>query len=170
MNTDLVLIWLKFAHVGSIALWAAGLICLPVLYVQRKGLRDEPLHRLHNFTRFFYIALVSPAAFVAIGSGTALIIIQSTYENWFSAKLFAVAIMTGIHIFTGLTILKLFEPDKSYPLWRMVLVISLTVLVVLAILTLVLGKPRIEWPAFVSNYFAPGMLKEIALDLTDGWK
>ncbi|MBK1796234.1 CopD family protein [Devosia sp. WQ 349] len=170
MGSDLLLIWLKFAHVGSIALWSAGLICLPVLYAQRKALVDEPLHRLHNFTRLFYIALVSPAAFVAIGSGTALIILQGTYENWFSAKLFAVSIMTGIHIFTGLTILKLFEPHKSYPLWRMVLVITLTVIVILTILTLVLGKPRLEWPEFFITHFSPGKLREIASDLTGGWK
>jgi putative membrane protein len=170
MSTDLLVIWLKFAHVGSIALWAGGLVCLPILYVQRRGLKDGALHRLHNFTRLFYIALVSPAAFVAIGSGTALILLQGTYENWFSAKLFAVAIMTGIHIFSGLTILKLFEPDKSYPLWRMVLVIALTLLVVLAILSLVLGKPRLEWPEFFTSHFAPGRLREIASDLTGGWK
>src|SRR5690606_38216610 len=57
---------LKFAHIIAIAGWSAGLICLPFLYVQRRRLSGDALHRLHNFTRFFYVALVSPAAFVAV--------------------------------------------------------------------------------------------------------
>src|SRR5690606_32333311 len=89
---------LKFVHIIAIAGWSAGLICLPFLYVQRRRLRGDALHRLHNFTRFFYVALVSPAAFVAVGSGTALIFVQATFEPWFAVKLAFVGIMVIIHV------------------------------------------------------------------------
>src|SRR5690606_25139269 len=126
--------WLKLLHVATIALWSAGLIALPFLYWQRRGLEQQRLHRLHAFTRFFYVALLSPAAFVAVASGTALILLMGTYENWFSAKLVGVSALTGIHIFSGMVILRLFEPGQVYPGWRVALVVTLTLLVIGAIL------------------------------------
>jgi putative membrane protein len=156
-----IAIWFKFVHVASIALWSAGLIALPFLYLQRKGLEDGALHRLHGFTRFVYVNIVSPSAFVAIGSGTVLISLMGTYEAWFSAKLLAVSVMTGIHIFSGLMILKLFEPGRAYPLWRFSMVMPLTLLTIATILILVLGKPRLEWPGFLAELFVPGRLGEL---------
>jgi len=166
----MIAVWLKFIHVGTIALWSAGLIALPLLYRQRKGLTGDSLHRLHAFTRFFYVALVSPAAFVAVGTGTALIFLMGTYESWFSAKLLGVAVMTAIHIFSGLVILRLFEPGHVYPGWRVAVVVPVTVLTVGAILALVLGKPRLVWPEALSALFAPGALSELAESLIGGRK
>jgi putative membrane protein len=169
MNVDMLVSWLKFIHVGAIALWSAGLIALPFLYQQRRGLEGDALHRLHAFTRAFYINLVSPGAFVAIASGTALILMQGTYENWFSAKLVGVAVMTGIHIFSGLAILRIFETSGRYPTMRFMLVVPLTVVVVSGILALVLGKPALEWPGVLSEFFAPGALGEMAAPLISWW-
>lgn len=164
----MIVTWLKFLHVASIALWSGGLIALPFLYWQRKGLEDDALHRLHAFTRFFYVSLISPAAFVAIGSGTALIFLMATYENWFSAKLVGVSVMTGIHIFSGLMILRLFEPGQSYPAWRVALVVPLTLLAIAAILTLVLSKPKLDWPEPLAELFAPGALSGYAAEIIGG--
>jgi putative membrane protein len=165
-----IVTWLKFIHVAAIALWSAGLIALPFLYAQRRKLQDEPLYRLHAFTRFFYVALVSPAAFIAIASGTALILLQGTYANWFSAKLLAVSVMTGIHIFSGLVILRLFEPEGVYPTIRAVAVVTLTTVVVCVILALVLGKPDLQWPEALLAFFAPGALSAFASQLIGGTK
>ena len=75
---------LKALHIAAIAGWSAGLLCLPSLYVQRchVGSRDE-LHRLQALVRFAYINLVSPLAFVAVASGTALIFARSVVAPWF---------------------------------------------------------------------------------------
>lgn len=166
----MIVTWLKFIHVAAIALWAAGLVALPFLYVQRRALVDDALHRLHAFTRFFYVAIVSPAAFIAVGSGTALIFLMGTYENWFSAKLAGVAALTGIHIFSGLMILRLFEPGQVYPTWRLAVVVPLTVAVITTILVLVLGKPALEWPAPLAEIFAPGALSALADRIIGGVK
>ena len=152
---------LKFAHVLGIALWSAGLVCLPFLYLQRRRLVGDALHRLHNFTRFFYVALVSPAAFVAVASGTALVFVQETYAPWFSLKLALVAAMVAIHATSGLVILSLFEPGKSYPFWRFAGVTTLTVAVVGAILLTVLAKPEIGRIAALDPVFTPGALGEM---------
>jgi uncharacterized membrane protein len=161
----MIVVWLKVIHVIGIAVWSAGLIALPFLYRQRGGLSGGRLFRLHVFTRSFYVAIVSPAAFAAVGSGTALILMQGTYENWFSAKLVGVAAMTGLHIFSGLLILRLFEPEQAYAQWRLLVMVTLTVLVVSAILVLVLAKPDIEWPGALDSFFAPGALSELVLPI-----
>lgn len=169
MSLPLTVTWLKFVHVGAIALWAGGLIALPFLYRQRHGVEGEALHRLHAFTRFLYVKLVSPAAFVAIASGTALILLQATYANWFVAKLLAVAVMTGIHIFSGLVILKVFERNGRYPALRFLLALPLTLTTICVILALVLGKPKLDWPGALQDFFAPGALAQMAGRLTGGW-
>jgi putative membrane protein len=161
---------LKFVHIFAIAFWSGGLICLPFLYVQRRRLAGDALHRLHNFTRFFYIAGVSPAAFLAVGSGTALIFMEATFEPWFAVKLALVGMMVGIHVTSGAVILRLFEPEKSYPAWRFALVSSLTILVIGAILVVVLSKPEWTTPGEVERFFAPGALGTALGDLTAWWR
>ncbi|NGP17297.1 CopD family protein [Devosia aurantiaca] len=164
----MTVVWLKFIHVIGIGLWSAGLLALPFLYRQRGGLKGKELYRLHNFTRTFYVGIVSPSAFVAIASGTALILLIGTYENWFSAKLVGVAAMTGVHIFSGLMILKLFEPDRSYPAWRLALTVTVTLVAISAVLTLVLGKPQIEWPSALDAFFSPGALSKFVGGIIGG--
>lgn len=151
---------LKFLHVATISLWSAGLLALPFIYRQRPGLEGDDLYRLHIFTRYFYVGFVSPAAFVAIGTGTAVIFLRETYVPWFSWKLLLVTVMTGIHLFSGLLILKLFEPQGRYPRWRFVTVTTLTLLVVTGILGLVLGKPVLGPVQPLEDFFEPGSLSQ----------
>ncbi|WP_330999210.1 CopD family protein [Oryzicola mucosus] len=154
----MIVILLKFVHILSIAIWSAGLLCLPFLYVQRRRLEDDALHRLHNFTRFIYVGVISPAAFMAVACGIALIFLQATYQPWFSVKLALVGIMVMIHVMSGLMILRLFEPGQTYPYWRFVAVTVLTTSVIGAILFVVLGKPVWSIDRHIAGIFAPGAL------------
>jgi uncharacterized membrane protein len=151
---------LKFLHAAAISLWSAGLLALPFIYRQRPGLSGDDLYRLHIFTRYFYVGFVSPAAFVGIGTGTALIFLRETFVAWFSLKLLLVVAMTGIHLFSGLLILRLFEPKGHYPRWRFVTVTMLTLLVVSGILGLVLAKPILGPLQPLEEFFEPGSLAQ----------
>jgi len=74
-----VTVFLKFAHLAAIAIWSGGLLVLPFLFWQRGTVADGPdLDRLHRITRFVYVGMTSPAAVIAIGSGTALIFLRSS--------------------------------------------------------------------------------------------
>lgn len=161
---------IKFVHIIAIAIWSAGLICLPFLYLQRYRLVGDALHRLHNFTRFFYVALVSPAAFLAVGSGTALIFLQATFEAWFSVKLALVAAMVVTHVTSGALILRLFEPGQNYPLWRFAIVSTLTLTIIGLILFVVLGKPQWTAPGAVETIFAPGSLGTMLSEIIAWWR
>ena len=48
-------------------------------------------------TRFVYVEMTSPAAFIAIGSGTALIFLQATFQEWFSLKMVLVGTLVMLH-------------------------------------------------------------------------
>lgn len=162
--------FLKFVHVATISIWAAGLICLPFLFAQRKDVgNDEALHRLHAMVRFLYVAMLSPTAFIAIGSGTALIFLQQTYEAWFGAKMALVGLMVLIHVLSGLLILKLFDESPKYSRLRYVVVTGGTLVVVTGILFLVSAKPDIDVEAMAPDWLAPGALSQIAVALT-GWE
>lgn len=159
----------KFVHIGSIGIWAAGLVCLPFLFAQRKDAgRPEALHRLHAMVRFFYVVILSPSAFIAVGSGTALVFLRSTFEPWFALKLGFVGVMVIIHLLSGLLILKLFDETTRYTRLRYVLVTGGTLIVVGAILAIVSGKPDIDFDALVPDWVAPGKLSELVLPIL-GW-
>ncbi len=150
---------LKFLHLSAIAVWAAGLICLPLLNRQRDRVGDATdLHRLHSMVRFFFVVIVSPAAFVAIASGTALIFAQQTFTLWFSVKLLLVGVLVGIHMRLGHIILRLFEKSARWPTWRHMALTTLTIATATGIVTVVLLKPALEWDALHAEVFEPGRL------------
>ncbi|WEX10907.1 CopD family protein [Chelativorans sp. AA-79] len=159
--------WLKLVHIGAIAVWMAGLVSLPGLYVQRAHVKDaDQLFRLQRMVRFAYLALVSPAAFLAIGTGIALIFARGVFEGWLSAKLALVGGLALLHTLTGLVIIRLFREGEVYPVWRFVAVTALTVAFILGILYLVLAKPPLDaallMPAAMSE---PGALRRVFEDL-----
>lgn len=159
----------KFIHFMAISIWVSGLISLPSLYVQRARVHnDDDRFRLQKIVRFSYVKILSPAAFIAVASGTTLIFLQSTYLSWFSAKLVLVAGLVLIHVLTGLVIIRLFDEGEVYPPWRFVTVTALSIIISVGIVYLALAKPEI--PALLPEWvLEPGALKRI-LDPLIPWK
>jgi uncharacterized membrane protein len=158
----LIIALLKFVHITTIAIWAAGLISLPGLYVQRAHVKDkDALYRLQMIVRYAYVAIISPAAFVAVVSGTALIFGQQTFAGWFSVKLLFVGMLAILHVLTGLIIIRLFKEGETYPVWRFIAATVLTAAVVGAIVFVALAKPFIglELPGELTR---PGGLRTLA--------
>lgn len=158
---------MKFIHIAAIAIWAGGLLALPLLYGRQQTVpqRDERF-RLQGIIRFTYVILLSPAAFIAIGSGTALIFLRETFSAWFSLKLGFVALLAATHILSGLAIIRLVRDDRPPPRLYAPLLWVTSLVTVLAILTLVLGKPVLDpeglLPAALSE---PGALRRLIQDL-----
>ncbi|WP_321927546.1 CopD family protein [Paraburkholderia guartelaensis] len=150
---------LKFIHLGAIAIWSGGLIALPFLFGQRRGLTaTTDLDRLHRITRLVYVELTSPAAFVAIASGTALIFLQATFVEWFSAKMVLVGIMAMLHVAAGLVMHQLFSPDGHFSRFSETVLSIAYVVVIVAIIWVVLAKPHIDSNLFAPHLFEPGGL------------
>lgn len=153
---------LKFLHIAAIAIWAAGLVCFPYLVRQRNDMgQDTDLHRLHSMARFFYVVILSPAAFIAIGSGTALIFQQETFTAWFSLKLLLVGLLAALHLITGRYLLRVFDKSSRMPSWRYQALTISTIAVVTGILTVVLIKPQLDVSTSAPEFFAPGRLGDL---------
>ena len=156
----------KFIHIAAISIWVAGLISLPSLYVQRAHVKsDDELFTLQKIVRYSYVAILSPAAFIAVGTGTVLIFLQATYGTWFNYKLALIAALVGIHVATGLVIIRLFNEGEIYPVWRFVAVTVVTAIIGAAILYIVLAKPEIAVP-LPDWFYEPGGLKKMAEDIS----
>jgi protoporphyrinogen IX oxidase len=150
---------LKFIHLAAIAIWSGGLIVLPLLFRQRRALAPgSELDRLHRITRLVYVELTSPAAFVAIASGTALIFLQATFVEWFSLKMVLVGIMAMLHVVAGLVMLHLFMPDGHFTRLSSIALTTAYVVVIVAIIWLVLAKPHVDSTLFAVHLFEPGGL------------
>lgn len=160
--------WLKLVHIAAICVWMAGLVGLPGLYVQRARIvQGDRLYMLQRTIRFAFLKLVSPAAFLAIASGAALIFASRAFEPWLSAKLALVAVLALIHTLTGLVIIRLFEDGETYPVWRFVAVTAVTIVLIVAVLALVLAKPAFDWSGLVPAVLTePGGLRRLVRDLS----
>jgi len=152
---------LKFIHLGTIAVWSAGLIVLPFLFWQRRSLEGMELYRLHRLTRFVYVGMTSPAAFLAIGSGTALIFLQSTFLEWFSLKMVLVGILVMLHVVAGSILMHLFEPGGTFSRYSCIVLTASFLVLTTAIIGVVLVKPHIEANQFATSLFVPGGLRQV---------
>ncbi len=134
--------WIKFVHLSALLAWCAGLLALPslfALYPVVSGRVDR--RRVWAATRFTYVAIASPAAVVAVISGTALIHPTGSYGNWMLAKLTLVAAMVFFHCACGKFILMLQEkPRRWAPVVHRLLVV-VPALLIPGVLWLVLAQP-----------------------------
>lgn len=159
-----MIVWLKIIHISAVSVWMAGLVSLPGLYVQRAHVVDkDALYRLQRMVRFVYVAMISPAAFLAVGSGIGLIFAREVFVTWMSAKLALVGALVLAHTFAGLVIIRLFDEGEVYPVWRFLLGTGVVLALIGGVLFLVLAKPEFEFgdwlPAGMSE---PGALRRIA--------
>ena len=154
--------FLKFVHLAAIAIWSGGLFALPFLFWQRRMLEAGPnLDRLHRIVRLVYVELTSPAAFIAIGSGTGLIFLQATFEEWFSIKMVLVGIMAMLHVVAGLVVHQLFSPKGRFGRVSFVTLSGTYAVLIVAILWVVLAKPQIDSNQFAAHLFEPGGLSRL---------
>jgi putative membrane protein len=150
---------LKFIHLAAIAVWSGGLLGLPFLFWQRRGLAPgADLDRLHRITRLVYVELTSPAAFIAIGTGTALIFLQATFAEWFSLKMALVGAMAMLHVVAGLVQHQLFSPTGRFGRFSFVTLTAAYMVLIVGILWVVLAKPQIDSNEFAKQLFKPGGL------------
>jgi protoporphyrinogen IX oxidase len=160
----------KFVHITAVVIWTAGLIALPGFYLQLGRLRasgaeiplhDETVLRLQRAVRFTYVGIISPAAFIAVASGTLLMFQRGIVAPWFSMKLALVAGLVLAHTLTGVLLVRLFERPDAYPTWRYVAETGITLTIATAIITLTLSKATIPDELLPAALGQPGALKTL---------
>lgn len=135
---------IKFLHIAALCIWCAGLIGLPLLLARHSPADDQAaFSRLRIITHHGYIAVVTPAAVLSIALGTALVFLGNVFVPWMFAKLVLVGVLVVIHSWLGHITLQAGKRQGGYdpPGAAGFVVASLVAMV--TILLLVLGKPLI---------------------------
>ncbi|MCG6118555.1 MAG: CopD family protein [Aquimonas sp.] len=134
---------LKLIHIAAVSVWAAGLLYLPGLFAAHPecaGSATE-FRRLRHQSRLVYVALMSPAAVIAVITGTVLVFLASAIGGWLVLKLAVVTGMVLLHVHMGRLLGLLLEnPLLRTPLTHRLLILPAALLVT-AVITLVSWKP-----------------------------
>jgi len=133
---------LKLLHFMALIGWCGALLYLPAMIAAGTRSSDELFYRDHaHLTRMVFNLLATPAALLAIGSGTALFLRESIFDPWLIVKLTTVAGMVLCHALCGVLILRI-ERAAEPALRRGCLLLGLLVsALIAATLWLVLAKP-----------------------------
>lgn len=135
--------WIKFVHIVALVCWCGALLYLPALlmgstrqYADSGFADDAP-----PVSRYLFNSAATPAALLAIASGTLLFLVHGLVGGWLVLKLVAVVGMVLSHALCGWLILRV-EQRRFGGVW-VLSVMSATVAAVLmvAVVMLVLAKP-----------------------------
>ncbi len=132
----------KLVHICAIAVWSAGLLYLPGLFAEHaRPHADDSFKRLRLRTRAVYVAVMSPAAVVAIASGTVLVFVAASLGGWLVLKLWVVAAMVMLHTYFGGIMTALHaKPQMRKPAMHLLLMVP-AILVIVVVVYLVTAKP-----------------------------
>ncbi len=134
---------LKLIHIAAVAVWAAALLYLPGLFAAHpaRSHSESEFKQLRHQTRLVYVGLMSPAAVIAVVSGTALVFLAASLGGWMVLKLMTVTGMVMLHTYMGRLMGLLYEaPELRRPATHLLLLIPATLLIV-AVIVLVSWKP-----------------------------
>lgn len=139
--------WFLILHIIALIFWCAALLYLPALIAgmhTRQAQISEPFHKYGLVARFVFTHIATPAALVAIMSGTVVFLLNHTIEIWLIAKLTLVTGLVITHTMAGLLLLHTQDrSNKPVRGWCWLLSGVLCVLIA-AIIWTVLAKPASE--------------------------
>lgn len=135
--------WLKSAHIAMLLVWCAGLLYLPGLFSSYAHAHDKAARQhLRMVTRYVFIVIASPAAILAIVTGSALAYIASIDGTWLHAKLLAVSLLVFFHMYCGRRVVLLETGKQAHRRTYHLALTLVPVLLIILILWLVLAKPE----------------------------
>lgn len=112
-----MILWLKAFHLISMVAWFAGLFYMFRLFVNRVENQDDPTVSavLQKMATKLYRIITTPAMFVTLGVGLAMLIAQPVYLTWgwVQLKLGLVALLVGYHVYVG-RVLRRFAAGDVY--------------------------------------------------------
>lgn len=108
------LLTLKSIHIVAVIAWMAGLLYLYRLFVYHRAETEAVvMERFRVMERRLWAAITVPAAWVAAGTGAAIIATLPCFylsQGWLTLKLLLVAGLLHVHFKAGLTRKRFLEP------------------------------------------------------------
>lgn len=135
--------WLKLLHITAVILWCGALLYLPgALAATAAAVPGAvPADTRHRLLRPFYTLVATPAALLAIASGTAIFVFQDVMAVWLMAKLGVVGLLVLGHGVCGLLVLRVERGEYRWTQGLAWFIVATTLLWLAAIAWLVLEKP-----------------------------
>lgn len=140
--------WLLLLHISALICWCGSLLYLPALISanlqSNSGFTTPPPDQLRSMPRAVFTLIATPAALLAIGSGSAVFLVYGILEVWLLIKLVLVALLVFVHMLLGWLIVRAERGAVQYlrPGSRILAVTSMLLMV--GIIALVLAKPLQE--------------------------
>ena len=106
---------LKLLHFAALLCWCGSLLYLPAMIAAGTKRSEQLFYRDHaHLTRMVFTLISTPAALLAIGSGTALFLRDGTLAGWLIMKLTVVTAMALCHALCGVLVLRIErEPERG---------------------------------------------------------
>lgn len=133
--------WLKLLHLATVIVWCGALLYLPVLIANAAVSMQATARAVPQLPRSVYIGVATPAALLAIVSGTLIFVSQGLVAPWLLIKLAIVGMLAVGHGACGMLILRTERGQHAGVRAARYVLTSVTVLWLLGIAWLVLQKP-----------------------------
>jgi len=137
--------WLKLFHITAVIVWCGALLYLPTAIGALASARPVAAPARQGLPRFVFTLVATPAALLAIGSGTLIFALHGPLALWLLAKLATVGLLVLGHGACGLLVLRAERQAHGGPqAWTQgfcAVVGSTSLLWLGAIAWLVLAKP-----------------------------
>ncbi|WP_158213288.1 CopD family protein [Pigmentiphaga sp. NML080357] len=142
------MLWLKALHFVSLLVWCGSLLYLPGLFLMHAhAATRSQYHRVRVMTRFTFAVVASPAAILAVVSGTALVFVRMAQGEWLMWKLLLVTLMVFFHLYCGSQVARLGARLAIASPSRLALQLAVPACLMTAVLWLALAKPALWFPA-----------------------
>ncbi|MBL0419335.1 CopD family protein [Ramlibacter sp. AW1] len=100
--------WLKLLHISAVILWSGSLLYMTAAIATAAGsaapVAVDPVR--HGVLRAIFTLMATPAALVAIASGTTIFLLQGPVAPWLIAKLAVVGLLVLGHGVCGMLVLR----------------------------------------------------------------
>lgn len=134
--------WIKALHITFLLIWCAGLLYLPGLFSEYAHANDRASRqRMRMITRYVFIVVASPAAVLAVITGSVLAYIGTIQGSWLPAKLIVVSLLVFFHLYCGAHVVQLERGENTQRRQFHLALLGLPVVLIGCILWLVLAKP-----------------------------
>jgi len=140
---------IKIVHIAALVIWCGGLLSLPVMLARHDPAVTAQDYRLiRHATHNTYTLCITPAAVIAVIAGTWLIFLREAFVPWLFAKLAFVALLVVVHAWVGHIVARIAEEPGNHRPPAPFLPATAALVLMIAILTLALAKPALDWIVF----------------------
>lgn len=140
--------WLLLLHISALICWCGSLLYLPALISSNlqpaSGFTGTAPDQLRSMPRAVFTLIATPAALLAIGSGSAVFLVYGILEVWLLAKLALVVLLVLGHMLLGWFIVRAERGAVQHLQLACKILLVVLMLLMVCIIALVLAKPLQE--------------------------